>query len=317
VLGVNHGGTLSAEVTNNGTMTMNGGTATMPVDNQATINVTGANPSTFAAGGGTVDNAGTINVQSPASVAFNSGVAGPGTINVAAGASATALVFGSGTLNVAGTMTAAPGWPSANVAGSLSITGAGRLDLKDNKLIVFVGDAGTASEGIYNGLQGQVQSAWNFGTWDGPGLTTSMPEALGGVTTLGVATGEQVRGLGPTDTDVWAGVTINGASVIAMYTYAGDANLDGQVDAGDYGILDAFIQIPGATGYGNGDFNYDGFIDAGDYGTIDNSIQFQGPPFPTSGSTAGLTSVSAIPEPAACGFALFAALLARRRRRRR
>src|SRR5688500_2903715 len=123
-----------------------------------------------------------------------------------------------------------------------------------------------------------------------------MQEALDGVGTVGVATGEQIRGLGPTDTDTWAGETINGASAIAMYTYAGDANLDGQVDAGDYGILDAFIQVAGAAGYGNGDFNYDGFIDPADYGTIDNSIQFQGAPFPTAAVLAGVT---AVPEPAA------------------
>src|SRR5688500_10193844 len=123
-----------------------------------------------------------------------------------------------------------------------------------------------------------------------------MQQALDGITTVGVATGEQIRGLGPTDTDTYAGHTINGASTIAMYTYAGDANLDGQVDAGDYGILDAYIQTEGATGYGNGDFNYDGFIDPADYGTIDNSIQFQGAPFPTSGSagsaSAGLSGVT-------------------------
>jgi hypothetical protein len=60
------------------------------------------------------------------------------------------------------------------------------------------------------------------------------------------------------------------------YTYAGDANFDGVIDGGDYGILDNFAQVPGASGYFNGDFNYDGVIDGGDYGVIDNNAQAQG-----------------------------------------
>jgi hypothetical protein len=104
-----------------------------------------------------------------------------------------------------------------------------------------------------------------------------------------------------------------------MYTYAGDANLDGTIDAGDYGIIDNFVQVAGADGYGNGDFNYDGFIDAGDYGIIDNNIQSQGPAFPVGGSadSTGLAGVTAVPEPASLGVLGLGAfgLLARRRRR--
>jgi hypothetical protein len=199
--------------------------------------------------------------------------------------------------------------------GSLSIAADAKLDLKDNKLITNT-LAGGASGGVYSGVQGEVQRASDFGAWDMPGLTTSMPDAAAGLTTIGVSTGAAMRGLGPSDTDTFAGQTITGASTVAMYTYAGDANLDGVIDGGDYGIIDNFAQIPGADSYFNGDFNYDGVIDGGDYGIIDNNIQAQGAPFPTGGSV-GLSGVTAIPEPSACGFAIFtaAAALARRRRR--
>jgi hypothetical protein len=100
-----------------------------------------------------------------------------------------------------------------------------------------------------------------------------------------------------------------------MYTYAGDGNLDGVIDGGDYGIIDNNVQIPGAFGYANGDFNYDGVIDGGDYGVIDNNIQSQGPPFPIS-APVGLSAVTAVPEPAACGFAVAMMCLLRRHRRR-
>jgi hypothetical protein len=237
-----------------------------------------------------------------------------GTMNVNSLRQTSAAVSGTGVVTVAPNATATG---TSNV-GALSISGSAKLDVKDNKLITNTA-AGTATGGTYNGVQGMVQSANNFGAWDGPGLTTSMPDAAAGLTTIGVATGEQVRGLGPTDTDTFSGQTINGASTIAMYTYAGDANLDGTIDGGDYGIIDNFVQVPGASGYGNGDFNYDGAIDGGDYGIIDNNVQAQGAPFPTSSASASLSGVTAVPEPSACGVAILTAatgLLGRRRRNR-
>jgi hypothetical protein len=226
---------------------------------------------------------------------------------------AASLAVNAGTLKITGSGGAASG--VSNVGG-VTIGAAAKLDLRDNKLITTT-PAGTASGGVYNGLQGEVQRAYDFNAWDQPGLTTSMPDAVAGLTTIGVATGEQMRGLGPTDTDTFGGQTITGASTIAMYTYAGDANLDGVIDGGDYGTIDNFVQVPGASGYANGDFNYDGVFDGGDYGVIDNNIQAQGAAFPTGGS-ASLSGVTAVPEPAsvaAIGLAA-AGLLGGRGRRR-
>jgi Ca2+-binding RTX toxin-like protein len=151
----------------------------------------------------------------------------------------------------------------SNTSENSGSTGGGKIDIKDNNLT-----AGGGSGGVYSGIQGAVQSGSSTGSWDGPGLITSMPipGALGGLTTVGVATGEQTGGS-------FAGQTITGASTIAMYTYAGDANLDGLVDGEDYGVIDNFVQVPGVNGYTNGDFNYDGVIDAGDYGIIDAAAQ--------------------------------------------
>ena len=151
----------------------------------------------------------------------------------------------------------------------------GKFDLNNNQLVTNT-PAGSASGGIYTGIQGTVQNAYNSGQWSQPGLTTSMPDTITGLTTIGVATGEQISGLGPTDTAIFGGHTITGTSTIAMYTYAGDANLDGMVDAADYEIIDAFAQIPGASGYANGDFNYDGVINGADYAIIDFSAAIQG-----------------------------------------
>jgi hypothetical protein len=85
-----------------------------------------------------------------------------------------------------------------------------------------------------------------------------------------------VLGIDGNQTALWDGQTVDATTVIVKYTYAGDVNLDGLVDASDYGVIDNFFQFPGTTGYANGDFNYDGVIDASDYGYIDNSFQMQG-----------------------------------------
>ena len=138
------------------------------------------------------------------------------------------------------------------------------------------------------------------------------------LTTLGVARAAEILFIAPTETATWRGETISGSDVLAMYTYAGDVNFDGLVDASDYGSIDNYYQFPGTDSYANGDFNYDGLIDAGDYGLIDNSFQLQGPPI-GSNSGVALGSVSAVPEPTTLGLALLAALplLSRRRRCRR
>ena len=182
------------------------------------------------------------------------------------------------------------------VTRALTIAATGRLDLSDNKLVVIGGDAGTFDGVTYSGLTRHIASAYNFGSWDGPGIRTSMPDAQAdrGITTIAIATADQVFYAGGT----FGGVSVGSVDVLMMYTYAGDVNLDGLVDGADYGTLDNWIQFPGTSGYVNGDVNYDGVIDGADYGTLDNSIQLQGDPFPSGTYPAFAARVAAVPEPA-------------------
>src|SRR4051812_3649450 len=105
-----------------------------------------------------------------------------------------------------------------------------------------------------------------------------------------------------------------------MYTYGGDANLDGQINIDDYGQIDANARFTGIIhGWYNGDFNYDGNIDIDDYAIIDGNVGIQGPAFSTAG---GATSVSgattAVPEPTfAAGTLLVLGAASRLRRQRR
>jgi hypothetical protein len=173
---------------------------------------------------------------------------------------------------------------STYLVNQLEIGAGGRLDLKDNSLALdyaagATSPIGTWSGGAYSGMTGLIESARTLGgTWDGPGIGTSMQQAAEGLTGLAIAEAADLLFLSGSDTALWDGHPVDATTVIVKYTYVGDADLNGFIDAADYGIIDNWIQFPGTSGYANGDFNYDGVIDAADYGYIDNSIQLQGPP---------------------------------------
>jgi autotransporter-associated beta strand protein len=199
--------------------------------------------------------------------------------------------------------------------GALSVTTGGKLDLTDNKLIVTGGSIGTASGGVYTDLSGLIQSGRNGGAWNGNGIVTSMADAASGLTSIGIATAGHTGDAGGT----FGGVSVSATDVLAMYTYAGDANLDGFISGDDYAAIDFNIALPNSSGWYNGDFNYDGIISGDDYTAIDFNIVAQGAPFPTGGgAAAATTAVTPVPEPTAgvAALALLVLPLTGRRRHR-
>ena len=108
----------------------------------------------------------------------------------------------------------------------------------------------------------------------------------------------------------YGGLAIDETTVLAKFTYVGDANLDGQVDALDYERVDLAIGNTGVFGTAQGDLNGDGNVDALDYEQIDLNIG-NGVGAPLSALTGGVF----IPEPTSlAGIALLAGMLTRRRR---
>jgi hypothetical protein len=164
-------------------------------------------------------------------------------------------------------------------------------------------------------VSGLIQSGRNGGNWSGGGIVTS--SATTGLTSIGVGTAQQVKGLAnPGATAVWAGQTVTGSDTLVMYTYGGDATLDGKVNVDDYGRIDSNIGL-GTAGWYNGDFNYDGKVNVDDYGVIDSNIGIQGAPFFTAGAATGsVAGLSAVPEPASIALLIVTAVPLLRRRRR-
>jgi autotransporter-associated beta strand protein len=268
-------------------------------------------------GGGTgrlnlaVNGAGTQVLTSPGTYTYT------GTTNVSAGMLRLekSLTTSSAVNVTGGTLELASDGSNSRVIKTpgLTISGAGKLDLKDNKLIIAgVGNVGTASGGVYTGMSGLIQSGRNGGAWNGGGIVTSMPAAASGLTSLAVATAQQTGYAGGT----FGGVSVAAGEVVVMYTYAGDANLDGFISGDDYSAIDFNVAVPGASGWFNGDFNYDGVISGDDYSMIDFNIVAQGAPIPTAARTSQL-DVTAVPEPLSVGWLLLAGGLAARRRKPR
>ena len=178
---------------------------------------------------------------------------------------------------------------------SLSVLGSGRVNIQDNKIITAT-PAGTWNGSAYTGITGLVAAGRNGNAlplWDGSGIITAQTNATGGnFTSIGVAKASDVRPSTATATALWAGQTITGTDTLVMYTYGGDATLDGKINIDDYVRIDNGI-AGNLKGWANGDFNYDGKVNIDDYTTvIDANIGTQGAPFPTGGSisSSALTS---------------------------
>jgi hypothetical protein len=185
----------------------------------------------------------------------------------------------------------------------------GVLDLKDNALLVRNGTLGTWNGTAYTDLQGLVQLGRNEGSWDGRGLLTSMSDATTSVrTTLAIASADDLGIVGGT----FRGQTVNAGDVLVMYTWGGDADLNGELNGDDYFFIDSNIlaQVPG---FHNGDFDYNGEINGDDYFIIDSTITFaqNSAPFQTGGAG----GLAVVPEPSSA--VLFAGIAAMARRRRR
>ncbi len=143
--------------------------------------------------------------------------------------------------------------------GALSIPKFGTLELYDNDLIVKNGDL--------SAISGLVKSARNGGAWDGTGVTSWFAKIT---PYTGLAAILNNTGGGSTVRNPFAGKATALTDVLVKYTWNGDANIDGKIDADDYFLIDSGY-ITQAKGYYNGDFNYDGIIDADDYFLIDSA----------------------------------------------
>jgi len=152
------------------------------------------------------------------------------------------------------------------------------FDLFDNDLMLQATAANR--QAMLAMVSGLVASARAGGAWNGKGLR-SATAANNALHTTGLATVLNDRGDGTTIVSSFDGETPNNNAILVKYTYNGDANLDGQLNADDYTQIDAGFATH-ATGWFNGDFNYSGGApNSDDYFAIDRAYADQGAPLST------------------------------------
>jgi hypothetical protein len=282
--------------------------------------------------GPVISDARTVTVDAPQTVgtltfdnaahAYTLGGPGPLSLHASTGRAAIHVRNGAHTINTRLTLDS-PTTITLDTAGSnLTIGPAGQLDVKGQNLVIDYAGASPAASVVASLLSGR-----NGGTWDGHGIISSTAAAdANHPTAIAWAEASNLLGLTGSATATWNGATVDATSLLLKYTYYGDLNFDGRVNADDYALIDrAYARHLPAT-WINGDVNYDGAIDAADYALMDAAFLHHGGTLSPAmlderaqwfgpGYTALLAA--AVPEPGAASLLSVAGVALLRRARRR
>jgi fibronectin-binding autotransporter adhesin len=208
----------------------------------------------------------------------------------------------------------ASGTAVLRVNGAFSITGGGKLDLANNRLIVNYDP--TAASPI-TAVRSALVSAYANGAWTGPGIDSA---GISSTRSLGYAEASDV--LGAAGGGFGSGPGVDGSAVLVRYTLTGDANLDGVVDFLDLARLAQSYNVSdGKRQWSNGDLDYNGMVDFLDLAQLAQNYNTALPGATVPGASAEFEADLArafanVPEPSLLGLLGICALAVGGRRRK-
>lgn len=178
---------------------------------------------------------------------------------------------------------------STSVIGTLTIASGSTLDLQSNDMIVT-----GMSEVAVRAL---VASWWNGGLRNGAGLLSSLAGKATGLDELATLAVVGNNNAGVARFPGFNGVGLGLNDVLVKYTYLGDTDLDGVVDADDLSALVKGLRL-GGTGWSNGDTNYDGVVNGDDMANLLTALRLQQAGlYQVSGGGGAGGGGGAVPEP--------------------
>jgi autotransporter-associated beta strand protein len=284
-----------------------GSPSNVVMSGSGTVSLSSPNGSLTYTGGTTVSGSGTLTLtQAQHSESGTLIVTGPGTLAFGAPAGPTstlvaqvptATVSGTGALSIPYTDRTANAQRIAYF-NSLSLGTSGHFDITDNDLILHGTSLTAATALVASGVHG------------GPGILSSTAGGSGRDALATVAVIQNSDGQGGALYATFDGVAVTSTDILIKYTYIGDTNLDGVVDATD--LANVLAGINGhLTGWINGDFTYAGSVTSADLSLLLTSLAGQGAPFSDGGGGASGT----VPEPSSLAVLAIPALAVARRRR--
>ena len=160
----------------------------------------------------------------------------------------------------AGTVTLTEGNNVVLITTSLTTFGSGRLDLRDNAAIIDYSGASPIAS-IFT----RLQSGYAGGAWNGPGIMSNTAANDAQMRTgVGYAEATDLFGSFPA---TFEGQQIDSTAVLLKYTLYGDADLNGNVNLGDFNRLAAsFGQSP--RRWSQGDFTFDQNVNLADFNRL-------------------------------------------------
>ena len=171
--------------------------------------------------------------------------------------------LGNLTLNGAATASLAAGGGKLLRVTSLSIGSGATLDLNNNDLIYDY--TGTTPQA--NVIAGFIHTARAGGAWTGYGLTSTVAENSGGVTTLGYMEASDYKAIYGANA-TFDGEALDTTAVIVKYTLYGDADLDGSVSINDFNRLATDFGAASGQTFDTGDFDLDGSVSINDFNLL-------------------------------------------------